>query len=106
MNDEPWVGLAEAIAIIRSELTEAMIRSRDQEPKLEVGKITMELAVELHRRRGVDGGVRAWVIQAGGSQERDRADVHRLTVTLTPTAAGGGPVRVDSRAGMAEPYGD
>lgn len=104
MSDEPWVGLPEAIATIRAALSEAMRRGRDQEPRLEAKEITMEFAVELRRQHGVEGGVQAWVLRAGGAWERGRADIHRLTITLAPTTADGGPVRVESSTGLAEPY--
>lgn len=101
-ESEPWVGLAEAVASVRAELAQAMARGKDAEPKFEVGAIEMEFAVELRRERGVDGGVQVWVLQAGGSQSSARANTHRLTVTLTPAKADGGPVRITPGTGMAE----
>jgi Trypsin-co-occurring domain 2 len=98
-DDGPWVGLADAVAGIRSELAEAIADGKDKEPKFEVGEITMEFAVELRKERGIDGGVRVWVLDASGSKSSEHADTHRLTVTLTPKSAGR-PVQVGSGSRM------
>lgn len=98
--DKSWVGLAEAVAGVRAELAEAMIRGKDSDPKFEVGAIEMEFAVELRRENAVNGGVQVWVLQAGVSRSSAQAHTHRLTVTLTPTTADGGPVRITPGTGI------
>lgn len=83
------VPLSDAIADLRAELQKAIAAGGDEELRFELGSVVLELEVTLSTSAG--GNVRAglWsVVTVGGSADRARESVHRLTLNLTPRLAG------------------
>lgn len=94
-----YVGLAEALAVVRDELGAAQDAVQGQQLQFRVLEVEMEFGVELRSEGGADGKLALGVVTAGGSGKLARADVHRLRVRLEvrDAATGGGPVDVDRR---------
>jgi Trypsin-co-occurring domain 2 len=86
------LGLAAAVRGLRAELTAAMTAGEGERVRFELGPVRMEFSVELTDERGVDAGVKFWVITAGGKGSRSSGSTHTVTVELTPKGADGGPL--------------
>ncbi len=89
---EDRLGLANVIAALRSELTEAMGQAKDQALKFEVGEINLEFHVEVDREIGAEGKIRFWVVELGADGKLSSASTQTIQVKLTPVNAAGGPV--------------
>ena len=89
------VELSAAVRAIRRELLAAAQEGADEPVRFEVGPIEMEFTVELTAEAGVNGGVRAWVLNAGAEAKASRGSTHRVCFTLTPKdATTGAPVEI------------
>lgn len=84
MPQEPWAGLAEAIAAVRSELELALDDGQGHRISFLMGQVEMEFAVDVKK----DGEARAkvmvlpWSAEAKGSYAT--GTVNRLKITLQP----------------------
>lgn len=85
---EQGIGLAEAIALLRSELLAARAAAVDQDIQLPVHSMTVELGVAATRTRDGKAGFRVPFVNAevGGSSGRERQTMQTVTVVF------GGPV--------------
>lgn len=86
------VGLTEAIAALREEVSSAIEAGVSESLRFEVGEVTIEFEVAVERQRGGEGGLNIWVLTLGGQASRSQTHTHRLTVPLKPVAADGQPV--------------
>jgi hypothetical protein len=77
-----------AIAMLRAELSEAILASSDETLRFTVGEIELEL--EVAAERAAEGGVKFWVVEAGGGVSS--TNTHTVRISLTPQLPGGGPV--------------
>lgn len=82
-------GLADAVAALRAELTQARAAGGDAELRFQLGDIQMEFAVEVTADAEAHGGVRFWVVDVGGKVGMASTGSHRVTLTLSPTTADG-----------------
>jgi len=82
--------LADAVEAVRQGLMAGAVRGADSSVRFEVGEIHMEFAVELRRVRTGRGGVRAWVVEAGGESARTSGRTHTVSFTLRPKDAATG----------------
>jgi hypothetical protein len=89
MAQEPWVGLAEAVAAIRGELQQAMDAGEGEKLKFRTGPMEMEFAVEVKRQ--VEGRLKVlvlpWTAEVKGAHGTART--HRVKVTLQPVDENG-----------------
>lgn len=91
-----YVGLVEALSVVREELGAAQDAARSEQLRFRVTEVEMEFAVEFRSEGGGEGKVALGVVTLGGSGKVARGDTHRLKVKLevTDAATGGGPVDV------------
>jgi|1186.fasta_scaffold492652_2 hypothetical protein len=94
MPDAQWVGLADAIRALRSELTTAMTEGADQALRFELGPVEMEFLLEVQKEAGGEAGVRFWVISLGGKGSVSSGSTHRVTLALTPRTREGGTPKI------------
>ena len=87
MPDEQWVGLADAIRALRSELTAVMAEGADKDVRFELGPVEMEFLLEVQREAGADAGVKFWVVSFGSKGSVKSGSTHRVTLTLQPLDA-------------------
>ncbi|WP_190132048.1 trypco2 family protein [Streptomyces mashuensis] len=78
------IELSEAVRAIRDGLTSAAAAGAEEALSFEVGEISMEFTVELRRDAKANGGVKAWVIDAGTEGSRGSTRTHKVAFTLTP----------------------
>lgn len=86
------IGLREAIAALRAELTDSILASKEEELRFEVGEINLEFHVEVERTTEGQGGIRFWVVELGSDISKKTSDIHKVTIPLKPITQGGGPV--------------
>jgi hypothetical protein len=90
--DEPsFVGLAEVITQIRSELQRARTAAEGEQIGFTVDKVSLEFTVQVHRTGRAGGGLRIGVVTAELGGSVDSGTTHRVQVDLQPldTATGG-----------------
>lgn len=87
--DGEFVELAEAIAVLREQLRSAQEAGEGQEPRLLVGRVEVELAVEARRDGGGEAGVQFGVFTLKGRGGVSSASTHRLRLELVPRTSDG-----------------
>lgn len=93
-RDDDWLDLADAIEVLRDQLSEAQRRGKDSPLRFVLGEITAEFEIELVRMRGGGGALRFGVVEANARGERTARAAQRLTLRLNPEQRGGGSVPV------------
>jgi hypothetical protein len=81
------VPLADAIRALRRELLAAVREGEDKEVRFALGPIELEFQVEVAQEAGVEGGVKFWVISAGGTGSRRSEITHAVRLTPSPVLA-------------------
>ena len=79
-----WVGLADAIAALRRELTAAMAAGKDSALRFGLGPVEMEFLLDITREGGGEAGVRFWVVTVGAKGSIASASTHRVKLSLQP----------------------
>jgi hypothetical protein len=93
-RDEDWLDLADAIEVLRGQLSEAQHRAQGSELRFVLGEITAEFEVELVRAKNGGGALRFGVAEADARRERSTRSTQRVTLRLNPERRGGGDVAV------------
>ncbi|MEV6168196.1 trypco2 family protein [Streptomyces sp. NPDC051954] len=93
-RDEDWLDLADAIDVLREQLSDAQFRGQESELRFVLGEITVEFEVELVRTRNGGGALRFGVVEANARGERSARSTQRVTVHLNPEQRGGRSVTV------------
>jgi hypothetical protein len=81
---EEWVGLADAVAALRRELTTAMAAGRDSDMRFRLGPVEMEFSLEVMRQGGGEAGIMFGVVTVGGKGGVSKASTHRIKLILQP----------------------
>ncbi len=81
---DDWVGLADAIAALRRELTTATAAGKDSALRFGLGPVEMEFLLEIRREGGGEGGVRLGVVTVGAKGAITNASTHRVKLSLQP----------------------
>ncbi len=85
LMDQDGVSLSTAIALLRSELQDAIDAGERSRLRFSAESIELELEVTIKATRKADGKVSLWqVASAGGSRDSENAAKHRLKLVLTP----------------------
>ena len=82
------IGLSDAIADLRSELTRAFEQGAEEALKFEIGAVDLELAIEVTVGGTAKAETKWWVISAGAEAKGERSNSHRIKLTMTPTLNG------------------
>ncbi|WP_328363068.1 hypothetical protein OG800_29775 [Streptomyces sp. NBC_00445] len=83
----PPMELADVVDAIRAQLNLARDRGRGEDLQFELGDIEIEFSVSVSRDHKADGGIKVWVLNAGGSFGQSQGTSQRLKVVLKPTDA-------------------
>ena len=89
------VELAELVAQLRTELTEAMQEGRDEALRFGLGPVELELTVTVGKEATPGAKVRFWVVEAGADAKASSARTQTIKLTLEPHMAGRPGVRPD-----------
>ena len=89
-----WVGLADAIAALRRELTAAMTTGKDSALRFGLGPVEMEFMLEVKREGGGEAGIRFGVVTIGAKGSIASASTHRVKLTLQPQDRQGRPTDI------------
>jgi hypothetical protein len=84
MENSDNLQLAEMIQVLRSELEKAQTQSEGAGIVFRTEKVELELKVAVTGTIKGEGGVKFWVINAGGGLEKSNAATHTFKLTLTP----------------------
>lgn len=84
MEQEGWVGLADAVRALRSELTAAMAEAEGQRVQFELGSVEMEFLVEVQKEGGGEAGIKFWVVSVGAKGGLSSGSTHRVKLALSP----------------------
>lgn len=92
-NDD-WLDLADALDLLRAQVTESQRRAQSSEIRFGVEQITVDFELELMRTREGGGGLRFGIADAKARQENGRKTVQRVSLTLKPEQRSGGDVQI------------
>ena len=96
----PEFHLADAVELVRSELSRARRAADDDGIRFNVASVEMEFAGEIRRDVQTKGEVRFWVFTGGGSVGGARSAGHRVKVTLDAVdAMSGERIQINESAG-------
>ncbi|QQQ80743.1 hypothetical protein IOD16_23030 [Saccharothrix sp. 6-C] len=93
-HEDDWLDLADAIDVLRDQLSQAQRRGKDSPLRFVLGEITAEFEIELVRAKGGGGGLKFGVVEASARGERTNRSTQRLTLRLNPQHRDGGDVAV------------
>lgn len=99
MNADIEIGLVEFVRAVREQLIESAQDGAESALRFEVGPVELELEVRTSRDYSVDGGIRVWVVSAGGKATDQSSTSHRLKITLDPKMSGAESVLLGSQTG-------
>jgi hypothetical protein len=87
--------LAETMEALRAELAQAVKAGAKADFQFPVTGVQLEFHVGVTKTRGVNGGVRFYVVELGGSGDYAREEIQTVTVTLgAPVDQSGAPVKI------------
>jgi hypothetical protein len=93
-GDDTGLPLADVIEELRRELVEAASRGEGQPVRFRLLPVEIELQVVVSREVGAKGGVKFWVVNAGGKLATSNTLTHTLKVSLEPHSQAGGELLV------------
>jgi hypothetical protein len=85
MEHQGWVGLADAVRALRSELTAAMADAEGRRLQFELDAVEMEFLLEVSKEGETEAGIRFWVISVGTKGGVSSGSTHRVKLALSPT---------------------
>jgi hypothetical protein len=95
--------LAQAIAALRGQLEAAMTGGQGHEVRFALNTVVLEAQVQISNEKGVEGGVKFWVVTLGGKAASTASATHTVTLTMTPTGPDGRPLGLISDLENAAP---
>ena len=97
MSEPGGVPLAEYIRVLREQLETAQQEGAGRGVRFAVGAVELEFEVTMKRESGGRGGVKLWVVEAGGDGRSSGGRTQRVRMTLTPADDAGRPLAVGDR---------
>jgi len=92
------IGLKDAIGALRAELSESIMAASGEELRFQVGEISLEFKVEVERTVEGSGGIKFWVVEAGGKGSLASSTTHTVSIPLKPVTGDGQPVLTGGRS--------
>ena len=91
------IGLTEAIASLREELTDAIEEGKDQDIQFPVGQINLEFQVGITRDVHGGGKLRFWVLELGADTGYTAQSVQKVSISLGAVTADNETVKIKRR---------
>jgi hypothetical protein len=79
----PGLELAALIDAVRSEMQMAAARGRGQALQFEVQEVNLDVEIAATVAKEANGGIKIWVLMAGGKATKADAATHRINVKMT-----------------------
>lgn len=89
-NEPIGIGLADAIAQVRTELECAIKAGQDSDVAFRAGPVELEFEIGFAKSAGGSGGFQLSVLSFGAKMDRSSTGTHRVTLSLTPVSRDGG----------------
>ncbi len=83
-NEDPGLGLAAAIKLVRSELQQAMVEGQSSPLAFTAGPVTLDFEVAFASGKSGGVGIQVWVVSADFKANRSNSTTQRITISLTP----------------------
>src|SRR4051812_7620242 len=77
--------LAATVRALREEIEEAQAAARGESITFTLQRVELEAQVQVSREKEGRGGVKFYVVEAGGAATRTDATMQRVTLSLVPT---------------------
>lgn len=100
---EQGIPLADLVEAVRGELELAAARARRSALQFEVQDVALEVEVATTGTKGLDGGLKLWVLTVGGKATRENAATHKVTLNLSAVTPEGVKFRVSDLAPVPVP---
>lgn len=94
------IGLKEAVAALREELTESILAGTNKDLRFQVGEISLEIKVQVERVREGAGGLKFWVLEVGAKASLSSTTTHTITIPLKPVSGSGQPILTGIHGGI------
>ena len=82
------IPLSDMIQTLREELEEAQEQSKKSSVKFSLDSVELELSVAVTKTGTGKGGIKFWVIEAGGEYQKENAMIHKFILKLKPGQGG------------------
>jgi hypothetical protein len=83
-NEDPGIGLAAAIKLVRSELQQAMEDGQSSPLAFTAGPVQLEFEIVFTKGKEGGGGIQAWVVSADFKGSKSTSTTNRMSISLTP----------------------
>jgi Trypsin-co-occurring domain 2 len=83
------IELADMLVGLRKELVKAQVQASKEPLKFRLDDIEVELKMGITKKDAVKGGLKFWVIDAGGEVSNEDQQLQTLRLKLTPITVGG-----------------
>lgn len=88
MPKEPRIELAALLRKLREELTLALAEGEGEKVRFQLESVELELQVTVGVTGKGEGGIKLWLVEAGGGVEAQREGVQKVKLTLKPATDG------------------
>jgi hypothetical protein len=88
-QSRPGVPLAKAIEDLRAELLDALAAGQGKDLRFKLKPIELELNLAVTWKGEANAGVKFWVLELGAKGSAERAESHKLKLTLEPVDKNG-----------------
>lgn len=88
MNETDNITLAAMVQALRRELEAAQKQSPEASISFETEKVELELKMAISQTMKGSGGIRFWVVNAGGELEKQGVSTHTFRLVLIPKQRG------------------
>jgi hypothetical protein len=80
--DHHGIPLAKAIQDLRDELLRAVSEGKNKDLRFKLKPVELELSVGMTAKGGANAGVKFWVVELGARGDLERAQTHKIKLTL------------------------
>ncbi|MGP8300384.1 trypco2 family protein [Streptomyces inhibens] len=96
------IGISDTIRALRQELVAAVNDGEGQPVRFHVDSVDLEMQVEVTASAEVNGGIKFWVLTAGGKATGGASTTHTVSLHLKAETADGGRVVTSNHLELAD----
>lgn len=91
------IELADAIGEVRRNLIRAQAAGEGESLRFRVAAVDLELQVKITEDDKIKGGIKAWVLDAGGEHAASEGITHTVKIKLEPVTGTGEEFKVSGK---------